>query len=440
MTMTMHPSDLEGSTPVPLAPRKAAETGLEEGFLLGLMMKIVVRLGCERPSEISRAMRLRVRVVEELLEIARLRGLVEHRGQPNANFHAEMRFMPTDRGRNWAAEAFALSEWVGPTPVTLDAFLAQARAQSVRDEVLTRARLDEVFSGLVIEDTVMRKIGPAANSGASILLYGPAGNGKSSIAEALCQSYQGVVFLPHAIEVDNQVITLFDPSVHVPLDQETAEDGALRRRDGQDMRFVACRRPAVIAGGELNLDMLDLTFSATSRVYEAPTQLKAAGGIFVVDDFGRQRHEPQDFVNRLIIPLEKKVDYLTLDTGRKFQTPFDLLMVFSTNTPPNDLLDDAGLRRLRHKILIGSPDREAFIRIFVSTASQCDLRLNEEVLAYVLVDLYGQHPELGFQAFHPKFLIEQAQAICAYEGIEPVLTSEIMRRAWDQLLASSRVS
>ncbi|MEO1317821.1 MAG: ATPase, partial [Pseudomonadota bacterium] len=271
-------------------------------------------------------------------------------------------------------------------------------------------------------------------------------NGKSSIAEALCRGFGHHVWLPYAIEVDRQVITLYDPAVHRALTGEELREAeadlkgaagptggsSLRRAVTADRRYIACRRPKLIAGGELTLDMLDLSFAPASRIYEAPMQLKACGGVLVIDDFGRQRQHPQEIINRMIIPLENGVDFLALQSGRKFEAPFDSLVVFSTNIPPSDLVDEAALRRLRYKILVDSPDRSLFLKILALTAQRAGLELEEKLVVFMLEELYAKQGR-SFQAFHPRFIIDQAFAICAYEGIEAQLTPEVVERAWENL-------
>jgi hypothetical protein len=420
----------------PPPPRSIAETGLDPGFLVDMLVKTIYRMGLERPSEIGREMKLPVGVVGKLIEAAQSTKLMETLGQLGASMTAEMRYALTGKGREWALESLAQSEWVGPAPVTLRSYSDQMINQSIRRETLSRQMLDQVFCELTLPRELMEKIGPAANSGASVLLYGPPGNGKSSIAEAICTAFKGRAYFPHAIVVDKQVITVFDPTVHTRIADDDDDGNGLRRESSHDQRYVACRRPAVITGGELTLDRLDLALNTVSRVYEAPMQLKAAGGVLVIDDFGRQRQSPQALINRLIIPLENGIDYLALQTGRKFELPFDALVVFSTNIAPKKLVDDAALRRLRYKILVDKPERETFIEIFYRTAQRFGLTLDEETLGYILLELYGKQDGAEFHCFHPRFLIEQTKAICAFEGVAPQFRPDFLRRAWGNLFIS----
>ncbi|MBK0399596.1 AAA family ATPase [Limibaculum sp. M0105] len=415
----------------PAAPNSIDDTGLDPNFLVDHLCKVIYRHALERPSDLARALCLPVKVVDDLIAIARERKLIEPLGQLGARMTAEMRYALTGKGREWALEALAQSEYAGPAPVPMIAFAAQVATQSIRGETLLRPALERVFSRLTLAPALVSKLGPAANSGASMLLYGPPGNGKSSIAEAITRAFGNTVWLPHAVEVDRQIITVFDPAVHAVVEEESATEG-LRRRAEADARYVRCLRPRIVAGGELTLDMLDLSYSPVSRVYEAPMQMKAAGGVLLIDDFGRQRQHPQELINRLIIPLENGMDYLALQTGRKFEAPFDSLVIFSTNIAPSNLVDDAALRRLRYKILVDSPDEETFVRIFLQTARRMGIALTEEILAFVMVELYARHGRT-YQAFHPRFLIDQTLSICAFEGVAPQLRPDFLERAWENL-------
>jgi len=418
----------------PQRPGSVAETGLDEGFLIDLLTKVMHSTGLERESALADAMRLPGWVIDELMQTAKTMHLVQTKGAHGANLNAEQRYSLTNLGRDRAQDAFAKNEWAGPAPVSLDRFVDQAHRQSIRNELLTREKLERSFGELVIPEKLFRQLGPAANSGKSILLYGPPGNGKTSICNALCTGYEDTIYIPHAIEIDGQVITLYDPAVHVAVAPARLDANGLRKAGtGADDRYVAIRRPAVVSGGELTIEKLDLAYNTTSRVYEATLQLKAVGGLLIVDDFGRQRQKPQEFVNRLIVPLEDQKDFLALRTGRKLEVPFDLLVAFSTNIPPHKLLDEAGMRRMRHKILIDRPDRDTFVKIFHCCARQFDLALDEDALAHVLFELYAKTEGARMMAFHPKFLLDQVVAIASYEGEEPLLRTDFLDRAWENL-------
>ncbi len=426
------------ATIAPRAPQRMSETGLDDNFLIDLLVKTVYRMGLERPTDIGREMKLPVGIVVEMIEAAQALKLMETLGQLGASLTAEMRYTLTGKGREWALESLNQSEYYGPVPVTLRSFAQQIQKQSIRNETLTRPMLDKVFSELTLPMPLLEKLGPAANCAASILLYGPPGNGKSSIAESICAAFAGVVYFPHAIVVDKQVITVFDPTVHIRVKETDGPGGAstLRKGTAYDRRFVACKRPAVITGGELTLDRLDLALNTVSRVYEAPMQLKAAGGVLVIDDFGRQRQSPQELINRLIIPLENSRDYLSLETGRKFEVPFDALVVFSTNIAPKKLVDDAALRRLRYKILVDKPDQDTYIQIFARTAKRFGLQLDERTMLFVLSELYATTEGAQFAGFHPRFLIDQVNSISAFEGVAPQLRPDFLRRAWENLFVA----
>lgn len=440
MNISVSP-DQVGRRPVgysPPAPTTIAETGLGEGFLIDLLLKTIYRMGLEAPGEISHAIKLPVGVINQLIENAKAKRLVETLGQLGASLTAEMRYALTSKGREWALEALSQNEWFGPAPVTLDQLASQMERQSIRKESLTRPKLERVFSEMTLSDELMIRLGPAANCAASVLLYGPPGNGKSTIAEAICKGFGGTVFFPHSLVVDKQIITIFDPTVHSPAMSggERSSDHLLRREANMDQRYVACRRPAVITGGELTLDRLDLALNTVSRVYEAPMQLKAAGGVLVIDDFGRQQQSPQALINRMIIPLENGRDYLALETGRKFELPFDALVVFSTNIPPKKLVDDAALRRLRFKILVDRPDLQTFVQIFNNTAQKFGMTLTEEILVFILTELYDKTEGAEYAGFHPRYLIDQIKAIAAFEDVDPEFRPDFLIRAWENLFTS----
>ena len=420
----------------PRMPQSVAESGLTRNFLLDLMVKSMFRHGLERPSAIAEAMRISPVIVAELLEDAKEKALLVIIGDLGASLSSEMRYRLTEKGRMWANEAMERSSWVGPAPVPVEQYVQTVRDQSVRNEQLTEAALAAVFQSLTLPEDLMHRIGPAVNSGASILLYGPPGNGKSSIAEAVCSAFSDNILVPHAISVGTDIIVFFDPVVHEPLPEAPVPVGGLRRQVGYDPRYVLCKRPHAIVGGELTLEKFDLARNQNTGLYDAPLQMKASGGLFVVDDFGRQRQSPQSLINRLIVPLESGVDHLVLESGRKIEVLFDCLVIFATNFEPRSLMDEAGLRRLRHKILVDRPDRKTFVKILVRTARASGMELDEDTLAYIMFDLYGENPNARFNAFHPRFLIEQCRSICSYQNIPPRLSPEILDRAWSNLMAA----
>jgi predicted ATPase with chaperone activity len=421
---------------MPKAPRTIAETGLTEGFLVDLMLKIVFRQGLELPSQIAGELRLSLRLVEQLVELAKEKQLLFLLGQPGANMAAEMRYQLTDKGRQWAEQALAQNSWTGAAPVPIEQFNAQTIAQSVKQEQLSESALKQIFTDLILPDSLLNLVGPAVNSGQSILLYGPPGNGKSSISDAMKTAFQHLVYLPHAIIIGQEIVVFYDTAIHEPVQMGQHGDGGLRRQVIADPRYVLCTRPHVVVGGELTLEKFDLVRNPASGLYDAPLQLKAAGGILVVDDFGRQKQSPQALINRLIIPLEASLDHLVLETGRKIEVPFDTLVLFATNYEPRSLMDEAGLRRLRHKILVDRPDRRSFVKIFLRAAERQGMDVGEDIMAFLLFDLYGTHPNVRFNAFHGRFLIDQSKAICQYRGVEPQLTPEILTQAWQNLIAS----
>jgi predicted ATPase with chaperone activity len=423
------------SSNAPPSPTSIQESGLEAGFLMDLLIKNIYRLGHETPTAMALEMRLSETIIETLIAMAREAKLMQTAGVRTASVAAEMRYSLTDAGRSWALDQLRQSEYVGPAPVPLVQYVDQVERQSIRSETITRDRLDRVLQRLTLNARIKESVGPAANSASSMLLYGPPGNGKSSIANAICDAFEDVIFIPHALEVDRQIITLFDTTVHRPVPIASQGDG-LRRTRGFDKRYVVCRRPVVVTGGELTIDMLDLSHTPNANIYEAPLQLKAAGGVFVIDDFGRQREQPQALINRWIIPLERGIDYLTLQTGRKLEAPFDTLVIFSTNIPPRQLVDDAALRRIRHKIEIGRPDQETFIRILVDACRGRNVAIDEATIAFILTELY-QSTKAEYAAFHAEFLLDQVAAICAYEGVPMKVTPDYLRRSWRNLFTTA---
>jgi len=327
-----------------------------------------------------------------------------------------------------------------PAPVPFEAFCAQIEKQNILNERVNQTALSKCFSDLVLPDGLVHRLGPAVNSGRSILLYGPPGNGKSCIAEAVGEAFQQTICIPYCIEIDGQIINFYDESVHrLVSEPATSSDPSraslLRPTESMDPRWVRCRRPVVTTGGELTLGMLDLTYNTNAKFYEAPLQLKATGGIFVIDDFGRQQTEPQDILNRWIIPLERGQDYLTLHTGKKFPVPFNELVVFSTNIAPGELADEATMRRLYYKIEIPIPTQDDYAQIFMNICRQHKIDVPADILPYLFESFYSKK-DIPLAGYHPKYIVEQVIAMCEYHDIPVHLDRDLLRIACYNLYAT----
>jgi len=413
------PEDLEGViNTAPAAPRGLEETGTHLSTLLGLLVKAIYSASVETPSQIAELLRLPTAVVMELIEEAEERQLVALVGAVRADVTSERVFALTKGGLEAAQAAMNRSEYVGPAPVSLDGFRLQITRQPITDERFNQSAIDEAFGDLVVSEDLFRKLGPAINSGASILLYGPPGNGKTSIAANIGSLFKDIVYVPHCFEVDGQVVKVFDPLVHRQIRDQAERPGDPMAADREyfDRRWEACRRPVVFVGGELTLEMLDLGYNAESRFYEAPLHIKALGGVLLIDDFGRQLVTPKALLNRWITPLESRRDHLKLSTGKSFSLPFDELVLFATNMSPRDLMDAAFLRRIPYKIEIPAPTVETYTSIFNKVATDQGVNIPQEVISGVISTI-GEWKNFPLAGYQPKFIIEQIRAACRFENI-----------------------
>ncbi|PYR31768.1 MAG: AAA family ATPase [Acidobacteria bacterium] len=417
--------DIASAATVPRVPTTLRETGLSADTVEQLLMKTL--FGAEASGlMLADRMRLPFTILEPMLERVRAELLVEVRGSAGGG-SAGYRYALTDLGRGRTLQYLDINHYVGPAPVPLAAYVAEVAALAAVRGYMDRERLRQGFSHLVVNDPLLEQLGPAINAGKAIFLYGPPGNGKTVIAEGMGRTLGGDMYMPHAIEVDGHIITMFDPINHESLEVDV-EATSVIAVEPRDRRWVRIRRPVVMVGGELTLDMLDLKFNPIAKFYEAPIQLKAIGGVFLVDDFGRQRISPQDLLNRWIVPLESRVDYLTLHTGKKFQVPFDVLIVFATNLKPASLADEAFLRRIPYKIAVGDPSLDEFSRIFEMNCRRRNLRFHQVMVAYLQRRHYGP-ARRPFRACHPRDLLDQVTALCRYRGIEPAITRELLDAA-----------
>ena len=425
------------TTPMPAPPRTLAEVGIDTTLLREILIKTILRRNLDNVLAISEALRISVPITQELIEITRDFNMIETLGTSRTEDQKQLRYKLTETGRQAALDALAQSEFYGAVPVPLEDYNKQVAAQSIRDVSVPKGALQESMEHLIINDQMFGHLGPAVNSPRSVLFYGPPGNGKSSIADGIRNAYTDNIYVPEFIEYAGNVISLYDPLIHTRVEEEVQDKNALRLTGAAyDKRYMLCRRPTVITGGELTMDMLDLNFNPVSRTYQAPLQLKSSGGVFIVDDLGRQSTPPQTLINRWIVPMESGFDILTLQSGQKFTVPFDTKVMFSTNFAPNKIFDAAALRRVHYKIFIGNPDRDEFIKIFLLTVGQYPVEFKEDVLTHLLVNLYPT-VDNEYAAYHPKFLIEQMISACRYEGIEPQMTVGLIDRAWEHLFIAN---
>jgi hypothetical protein len=423
--MNMHTNAVIG----PVAPKRLGDFRLPTVMMRDILLKTMFRKSLDMVSDLSKTMCIPIPVVQELIDLCRDQRLMEATGTLNANNGNEMGYQLTDGGKARALDALAQSEYFGPMPVPLDVYAEQVKRQSIRNIQVTRQQLVTAMGHLVLPDSLLDHLGPAVSAGRSILMYGPPGNGKSSISNGIRDALGDFVYVPHAIEYAGQVITVFDPIVHTLAPEDVQDPNSLRRITPYDRRYVKCERPTVITGGELSLDMLDLVYNPTARTYQAPLQLKSTGGIFIVDDLGRQQEPPQKLVNRWIVPLEESKDILALQSGEKFEVPFDTLVIFSTNFHPNEIFDQAALRRIFFKIKIDGPDQENFLKIFALVAKKKGVPLDEASLVYLLKKKYPTIDSI-YANYQPVFLIDQMISVCEFEGLPLQMSPELIDRAW----------
>ena len=421
--------------PAPQAPNTVADTGLSEGELRNLLLKAIVTLELQTTSPIVGVLKLPAPIIQSMVNDCVDQKLIEVLGSSaSSSVATELRYGLTTLGKARASEAMELNLYVGPAPVSLEDYRRQIDAQKITNERIKRQQVESAFEDLVISPEFVANVGPAVNSGRSILLYGPPGNGKTSVAERVARMFCNVVYIPYCIQVDGQIIKVFDPSVHVEVQREAKGQGRSIRRDNVDRRWVPCERPIVVTGGELTLEMLDLQFNPHSRFYEAPLHIKALGGTFIIDDFGRQLVSPEDILNRWIVPLQSRVDFLKLHTGKSFEVPFDELIIFSTNLRPADLMDAAFLRRIPYKLEMVASDAKQFRDIFETVSAKAGLEVQDQDYQFILEALMTRD-DGKLACYQPSFIVEQVLCACKYEDIAPVLRRDLVERAIGNLFA-----
>jgi hypothetical protein len=412
----------------PLAPRTLEEAGLSQDFVIQLLLK-VMHFGSDYSGlDLAKRVGLEFSVIEPVLEFLKRSHQCEIYGGTSIGAPS-YRYRITDEGRRRALLFLEQSRYVGVAPVPLRQYREyMERYRAAAPRTVSRDRVRESFSHLVISQKVLDQVGPAVAAGHSMFVYGPPGNGKTVIAQAIRNLMDGEIAIPHALEVEGQIIKFFDPVNHEPLPEEVSLGGGLMRGSQLDGRWVRCKRPMVMVGGELTLEALDLAYSSTMGFYTAPVQAMANGGVLVIDDFGRQHCSPRDLLNRWIVPLESRVDFLTLQTGQKFDLPFMVLVVFATNIRPADLVDEAFLRRIHYKVFAESPTRADFELIFENYCRHRSLTYDAAMVDHLLMN-YFRPRGIQIRGCHPRDLIEQALAHAEYTGQPPRLTNELLEAA-----------
>jgi predicted ATPase with chaperone activity len=434
-----------------LAPpvRSLEETGLDLGFVSDLLIKILSTRGVLRVPEIVDACKLPYAgIIDKALERLRDEHLIEAKAATEPG-DSTFRYAVSRSGRIRVMDLMERNQYVGPAPVTLEAYTKMVAAQSLAGQTITPETLRQVLGHLVLSDQLINELGPAINGGRSVFIYGNTGDGKTSIGLALGKLLTGAIWIPYAIHVQGQIIKVFDPLRHKPITKVIESDlptmrkgllGRLTRKtdedglalvavpDMYDERWVPVRRPLMVAGGELTLNSLDLILDPTTKYYEAPQQMKANGGIFLLDDLGRQKSSARKILNRWTVPLEKRMDYLNLAIGYKFQVPFDALIVFATNLKPEDLADESFLRRLRYKVHVADPTWDEFREIFQREAAKRVVTYSDECMQY-LIDEYYLKPHREPRGVHGRDLMDLLIDLARFHNVTPRMSKEFIDRA-----------
>jgi predicted ATPase with chaperone activity len=406
-----------------LPPASLEELDVSPGIVIDIMLRLLFTEGDTSATRFEEVLRLPFKVLDEILVHLQQEHLIEVPRSTGRLGRRSYLYSITDEGKARARDALERSQYIGPAPVPLEKYNKAIMWQAHREKV-NPERVKEALSHLILPSDFHRHIGPALNSGTSLFLYGPPGNGKTTIAQAMAMLVAGgdTVWLPYAITIGGQYIQIHDDMVHREVTTDDEDETNV------DPRWRQYRRPIVISGGELKLDSLDLRFDPVAKFYEAPLQMKANGGMFLIDDFGRQQMRPTDLLNRWIVPLETQIDFFRLQTGQTFQMPFKQMIVFATNLNPEELVDDAFLRRIQMKVEVTRPDEKLFYRLFATMCQQYKISFDKESFVYLLQEWY-HNTGRKFQAVHPRDILKGVAALCEYERIPNQLNPELIDEA-----------
>ena len=414
---------------LPRAPRSLSETGMTRSQVESLTVKYILAVGESSGRDVSEQIKLPFLMVQDALETMKQDQIVVHRADAPMNDYV---YQLTEIGRERARRQAGICSYFGAAPVQLEEYIESVARQSLTNQKATVTELAAALSDLLISERMLKRLGPAINSGRGLFLFGAPGNGKTSIAERITAAFGQEIWIPRAIGIDGDIMRVFDPSHHIEAPLE-AEDGLLERRK-VDKRWIRIRRPTIVVGGELTLDELEVTINTATGVSEAPVQLKSNCGTLVIDDFGRQRMSTDALLNRWIVPLEKRYDFLNMVSGKKIQVPFDQLIIFSTNLEPRDLVDDAFLRRIPYKIEVTDPSEEEYRHLFKLMSDQLEVPYDERVLDY-LIKTHYKPISRPFRCCQPRDLILQIRNYCRYVDQPPQMTEEMVDIAVENYFA-----
>lgn len=420
---------LSGEKFWPSEPRNVHETGLSQPFIESLVLKTMLSHGKTSGRQLAKRIALPFAVVETVLTRMRSQRMLGHAGSAPLNDYF---YTLTEDGKREAQIAIEVCSYAGPAPVPLLDYVISVEAQAISDEAIRRDQLESAFAGISVEPELMDVLGPAVNSASGMFLYGAPGNGKSTLAKCITSCFGQEIWMPYAIIEDDCIVKLFDPAYHTEVDESECPD---LKATTWDKRWLRVKRPTVVVGGELTLDNLEIRHDSRRNISEAPLQMKSNCGCLLIDDFGRQRISPSELLNRWIVPLENRHDFLTLSTGKKVEVPFEQLILFSTNLDPDDLVDEAFLRRIPYKIEITDPDDEEFEHLFEMQADAMGCDYNSDAVAYLLETHYGPRNQRRRRC-HPRDIMNQVSNLCKYFDLPLTMSADNFDRVAGSFFAA----